>query len=146
MRYKRKRYVAILFPVINNRQQFLLLLKNSCKKKLFIITNVNISNSNTGRKDRSTIFKERYLFKYLSELLSLFLSDRITLKVIFYYFHQYLFKVYKYSSRYFEKPKRVLFYRYRCTPLILHLGQWQIANETESLIHLHYAQIKRNPE
>lgn len=78
--------------------------------------------------------------------LSLFLYGRITLKIIFYHFHNYLFKIYKYPTPHFEKPKCVLFHRYRCTPLILHLGQWQIANETESLIHLHYAQIKRNPE
>jgi hypothetical protein len=82
----------------------------------------------------------------IAHLVSLFLSGSLTLKVIFYYFHHYLFKAYKCINEHFEKPKRVLFYRYRCTPLFLHLSQWQIANETESLIQLHYAQIKRNPE
>lgn len=89
-----------------------------------------------------TIFSNAVAYKVLYVLL----SGRITLKVIFCYFHHYLFKVYKYSSRHFEKPNRVLFQQYRCTPLFLHLNQWQIANETESLIQLHYARIKRNPE
>jgi hypothetical protein len=82
----------------------------------------------------------------IAHLVSLFLSGRLTLKVIFYYFHHYLFKVYKCINENFEKPNSVLFQEYRCTPLFLHLGQWHIANETESLIQLHYAQIKRNPE
>jgi hypothetical protein len=146
MRHKRKRYNAILFPVINSRQQFLLLLKNFCEKKLFIIANVNISNSNNGRKDRSTIFKERYLFNYLSKLVPQFLSGRITLKVIFYYFHHYLFKVYKYSNRYFGKPTGSFIHCYRHAALFLHLKQWCITNEAVSLIQLHYARIKRNPE
>ena len=154
MRYKRKRYNGVLFPVISSRQKFLLLLKNFCEKKLFITTNVNISNSNNGKKEdhspifkeRYLLFKERYLFNYLSELVSLFLSGRITLKVIFYYFHHYLFEVYKCINENFEKPNSVLFQEYRCTPLFLHLGQWHIANEAESLIQLHYARIKRNPE
>jgi hypothetical protein len=82
----------------------------------------------------------------IGNLLSLFRSGRITLKVIFYYFHHYLFKIYIFPRPHFEKPNRVLFQQYSCTPLSLHLGQWHIANETESLIQLHYARIKRNPE
>lgn len=74
------------------------------------------------------------------------LSGRITLKVIFYYFHHYIFKVYKCINQHFEKPKCVLFHQYRLAPLFLHLKQWQIANETESLIQLHYAEKPRNPE
>ena len=93
-----------------------------------------------------------FLRKVLQSLINayllflLFLSGRIALKVIFYYFHNYIFKTYKCIYRHFEKPNSVLFQQYRCTPLFLHLGQWHIANETESLIQLHYAQIKRNPE
>ena len=79
-------------------------------------------------------------------LLSLFLYGRITRKVIFYYFHNYLFKIYKYPSPHFEKPTGSLINCYRYAPLFLHLNQWRIANEVVSLIHLHYAQIKRNPE
>jgi hypothetical protein len=78
--------------------------------------------------------------------LSLFLSGRITLKVIFYYFHHYIFKVYKYSSHHFEKPNRALFQQYRAAPIFLHLKQWRIANEAESLILIQYATKPRNPE
>ncbi|HEY5463208.1 MAG TPA: hypothetical protein VIJ95_08125 [Hanamia sp.] len=46
----------------------------------------------------------------------------------------------------FEKPHQFLHRRYKSNRIFLHLSQWQIANETVSLIHLHYAQIKRNPE
>jgi hypothetical protein len=81
-----------------------------------------------------------------SHRLSLFLSGHITLKVIFYHFHHYIFKVYKYSSPHFEKPKRVLFEQYPGAPLFLHLKQWRIANEAESLIQIQYATKPRNPE
>jgi hypothetical protein len=82
----------------------------------------------------------------IGRFLSFFPCGIITLKAIFSHFHNYLFKIYKCINPHFEKPDRVLFQQYRCTPLFLHLNQWQIANETESLIRLHYAQIKRNPE
>jgi hypothetical protein len=79
-------------------------------------------------------------------LLSLFLSGRITLKVIFYHFHNYLFKIYKYPTPHFKKPPGSFVHRYRHAALFLHLKQWCIINEAVSLIQLHYAQIKRNPE
>lgn len=88
----------------------------------------------------------QHWFQYISRLASLFLSGRITLKVTFFHFSKYIFKSYKCINRHFEKPKKVLFHQYRCTPLFLHLKQWCITNEAVSLIQLHYARIKRNPE
>lgn len=147
MRYNEKRYNSILFPVINNRPQFLLPIKNHCAKEDFIIANENFSNLNNRRKSNpACIFKRRHSFQYVCSFLLLFLSGRITLKIIFYHFQHYITKAYKCITPHFEKPNRVLFYQYRCAPLSLHLSQWQMANETESLIHLHYMQIKRNPE
>jgi hypothetical protein len=116
-------------------------------KGLIFIIGWGFSRLSELEKDcPACIFKRRSSFQYVLSLLSLFLSGRITLKVVFYYFHHYLFKVYKCINQHFEKPNQVLFQKYRCTPLVLHLSQWQIANETESLIQLHFAQIKRNPE
>lgn len=80
------------------------------------------------------------------QLFFLFLSGRITLKVIFYYLHHFIFKVYTCSSRYFEKPAGSFVHRYRHVAASLRLKQWCINNEAVSLIHLHYAKIKRNPE
>ena len=77
---------------------------------------------------------------------SLFLSGHITLKVIFYHFHHYLFKVYKYSSPHFEKPTGSFIHCYRHAALFLHLKQWCITNEAVSLIQVHYAEKPRNPE
>lgn len=118
MRYKRKRYNAILFSVINSRQQFLLPVKSFCA----------------------------HSFHYITGLVSLFLSGRITLKVISYHFHNYLFKIYKYPSPHFEKPTGSFIHCYRHAALFLHLKQWCITNEAVSLIQVHYAEKPRNPE
>ena len=116
-------------------------------KGLVIIVSCGFSSLSNWEKSCPTCnFKHLDSFRYVPRFAFLFLAGRITLKVIFYYFHHYLFKVFKYPSPHFEKPNHVLFKQYRCTPLFLHLNQWQIANETESLIQLHFAQIKRNPE
>jgi hypothetical protein len=82
----------------------------------------------------------------IAHLVSLFLSGRLTIKVIFYYFHHYLFKAYKCINRHFEKPSSVLFKQYRIAPLVQLLKQWRTSNEAEILIQIHYALIKRNPE
>ena len=74
------------------------------------------------------------------------LDYHFLLSKIFYHFHHYITNAYRYINRHFEKPKRELFQQYRIVPLSLHLNQWQIANEIESLIQLHYTQIKKNPE
>jgi hypothetical protein len=50
------------------------------------------------------------------------------------------------SKTFFEKPHHALYQRYKCYRLFLRLRKWQIANAAESLIEVHYAQIKRNPE
>lgn len=146
MRYKRKQYNAILFSVINSEKPFFLPLKSLCEKEVFIITNLNILNPKNRRKGCSTIFKGIYLYNYLSKLVFLFFSCRITLKVIFYHFHNYLFKVYKCINQHFEKPYSLLLQQHRSCPLFLHLKQWLVVNEKKSLMELHYAQIKRNPE
>jgi len=65
---------------------------------------------------------------------------------IFFRFHRLISKTYKFIELPFEKPHQFLHRRYKSNRIFLHLRQWQIANETVSLIHLHYAQIKRNPE
>jgi hypothetical protein len=104
------------------------------------------SFSNREKGGFRRIFKRRYSFLCISGLASLFLSGHVTLKVIFYHFHHYIFKVYKYSSRHFEKPNRVLFAQYPGVPHFLHLKQWRIANEAESLIQIQYATKPRNPE
>jgi hypothetical protein len=83
---------------------------------------------------------------FISHVLFLFLSGTITLKTIFRNFQNYIFKRYQCVNQHFEKPASLLFQEYRIAPLLLHLKQWLIANETESLMHLHFAQIKRNPE
>jgi hypothetical protein len=146
MRYKAKRYNSILFPVINNRQQFLL-LKNYHEKEGFIIAKDNFSNlDNHEKSGPAGIFKFRHPFQSICKALSLFLSGAITLKTIFHHFQHYIFKKYKSINEPIEKPTRRLFNQYPVTPLALHLAQWRSNNEAESLIHLHYAQIKRNPE
>ena len=123
------------------------IINNYLHAGIFLVIGGGFSSFSNGKKDvPACIFKRRSSFQYVLSLLFLFLSGRITLKVIFYYFHNYLFKVYKCINQHFGKPNQVLFQKYRCTPLSLHLSQWQIANETESLIQLHFAQIKRNPE
>jgi len=97
---------------------------------------------------KATLFLHnvQQLFLYVSKFLSLFLSGRITLKVIFYYLHNYLFKIYKYPIPQFEKPAGSFIHCYLHAAPFLHLKQWCITNEAASLIQLHYAQIKRNPE
>jgi hypothetical protein len=79
-------------------------------------------------------------------LLYLFLSGTITLKVIFYHFHNYIFKKYQTLNELFEKPYRSPFQHYRIAPLFLHLKQWRNANEAESLIQVQYATKPKNPE
>jgi hypothetical protein len=79
------------------------------------------------------------------QLLFLFLPSPIKVKTTS-HFPKYLFKLYKCINQHFEKPNQVLFQKYRCRPLSLHLNQWQIANEAESLIQIQYATKPRNPE
>jgi hypothetical protein len=78
-------------------------------------------------------------------LLYLLFSGIITLKTIFNHFQNYIFKRYNCINQQFEKPNRVLFHQYRCTPLFLHLNQWRTANEAESLIMVQYAMKPKNP-
>jgi hypothetical protein len=146
MRYKTKRYNSILFLVINNRQQFLL-QKNYYAKEGFMIAEDTFSNLDNDEKNGlACIFKCRHPFQSTCRALYLFLLGRITLKTIFCYFQHDIFKGYKLINEHIEKPTRQLFNQYPVTPLALHLAQWHSINEAESLIHLHYAQIKRNPE
>jgi hypothetical protein len=76
----------------------------------------------------------------------LFLSGTITLKTIFNHFQNYIFNRYTYIKEHFEKPTILLFHQYPVAPLVLHLAQWRLANEAESLIVVQYATKPRNPE
>lgn len=96
--------------------------------------------------DATLLLQKLQQLTNIGRLLSLFLSGRITLKVIFYYFHNYLFKVYKYSTPHFEKPVGSFIHCYRHVAVFLHLKQWCITNEAVSLIQVHYAEKPRNPE
>ena len=83
---------------------------------------------------------------YVWRYLFLILFGSITLKTIFHYFQNYIFKRYKYTKELFEKPTILLFHQYPVAPLVLHLAQWRLANEAESLIVVQYATKPRNPE
>jgi hypothetical protein len=85
-------------------------------------------------------------FLYTWRLLFLFLSGTITLKTIFHYFQNYIFKKYESIKEQFEKPTILLFHQYPVAPLVLHLAQWRLANEAESLMLVQYATKPRNPE
>jgi hypothetical protein len=76
----------------------------------------------------------------------LFLSGTITLKTIFNHFQNYIFKRYTCIKEYIEKPTILLFHQYPVAPLVLHLAQWRLANEAESLMMIQYATKPRNPE
>lgn len=127
------------------------MIDKSDKKIKYLCSAVSINfccvfNFSYGKKeDPKCIFKRRYSFLYISRLVSLLLCGRITLKVIFYYFYHYIFKIYKCINQHFEEPNRVLFQQYRCTPLFLHLKQWHTANEAESLLVVQYATKPKNP-
>jgi hypothetical protein len=54
--------------------------------------------------------------------------------------------IYQFIALQFKKPEPSLHYRYKNYRLCFHFLQWKIINEVRSLIQLHYAQIKRNPE
>lgn len=98
----------------------------------------NVSNSCNCHLQQFLLFIGRCLF--------LFLSGTLTLKTIFNYFQNYIFKRYTCIKEYIEKPTILLFQQYPVAPLVLHLAQWRLANEAESLIVVHYASKPRNPE
>jgi hypothetical protein len=92
------------------------------------------------------IKRNRSIYHGICRSVFLLLSGTVTLKAIFHHFQHYIFKRYQSINEHIEKPTILLFQQYPVAPLVLHLTQWRLANEAESLIHLHYAQIKRNPE
>jgi hypothetical protein len=92
------------------------------------------------------ITRNRSIYQRICRCLFLFLFGTITLKRIFYHFQNYNFKRYKCINQHFEKPASVLFQEYRIAPLFLHLKQWRITNEAESLMVVQYAMKPRNPE
>ena len=85
-------------------------------------------------------------FLYALRLLFLFIFGTLTLKTIFRYFQNYIFKRYKCIKEHIEKPTILLFHQYPVAPLVLHLTQWRLANEAESLMMIQYATKPRNPE
>jgi hypothetical protein len=92
------------------------------------------------------VIKNRRVYQQIRYALLLLVSGSITLKTIFRYFQNYIFKRYKCIKEYFEKPTILLFQQYPVAPLVLHLTQWRLANETESLMVVQYATKPRNPE
>lgn len=56
------------------------------------------------------------------------------------------FQPHQYLLHYFEKPCRLLFHQYRIAPLHLHLKEWAICNQHQSLELVLYAAMPRNPE
>jgi hypothetical protein len=96
---------------------------------------------------RKPQFNSKYqLFFQEWEYLHLFLSSTITLKTIFNHFQNYIFNRYICIKEHFEKPTILLFKQYPVAPLVLHLAQWRLANEAESLMVIQYATKPRNPE
>jgi hypothetical protein len=58
----------------------------------------------------------------------------------------YYFILQNIFPQHFAKPSHGLFQQYKCLCISLHLSQGKIGNENESLIQIHYAQIKRNSQ
>lgn len=113
---------------------------------VFLVIDGGFSSLSNGEKGVPVcVFKRRFSFQYVLNFVSLFLSCRITLKAIFNHFHNYLFKVYKCINQHIEKPVSALFKQYRIAPLFLHLKQWCITNQTESLMVVQYATKPKNP-
>jgi len=98
----------------------------------------NVLNSYKCHLQQFLLFIWRCLF--------LLLSGAITLKTRFNHFQNYIFKRYTCVKEYIEKPTVLLFKQYPVAPLVLHLAQWRLANEAESLIVVQYATKPRNPE
>jgi len=92
------------------------------------------------------IKRNRSVYQRIRRCLFLFLSGALTLKTIFNYFQNYIFKRYICIKEYIEKPTVLLFQQYPVAPLVLHLAQWRLANEAESLMVVQYATKPRNPE
>jgi hypothetical protein len=86
------------------------------------------------------------IYQRFCRCLFLLLSGTITLKTIFNHFQNYIFKRYECIKEQFEKPTILLFQQYPVAPLVLHLAQWRLANEAESLMMIQYATKPRNPE
>ena len=98
---------------------------------------------------KNLLFPNSWLYQsliYLCRCFYLLLSGTITLKTIFRYFQNYIFKRYKCIKEYWEKPSILLFQQYPVAPRVLHLTQWRLANEVESLMVIQYATKPRNPE
>lgn len=90
-----------------------------------------INNKRTGNTYASLIIdlsQQRPLFQIANTVCS-----------ILYNFHQKLQKIYNSN---FEKQ----FHQHPNFRFSLHLKQWQTSKQINSLIEVHYAQIKRNPE
>jgi hypothetical protein len=111
------------------------------------LKNIILSHTNsTNCSIEICISKNRVIYQQICPTLFLLLSGTITLKTIFHHFQNYIFKKYECIKEQFEKPTILLFKQYPVAPLVLHLAQWRLANEAESLIVVHYASKPRNPE
>ena len=112
-------------------------------KKTIAIKKFLSSFNNGGKK---LFFNVQQSLLFVWRFLYLFFPGTITLKTIFNYFRNYIFKKYQTINEHFEKPYRSPFQQYRIAPLFLHLKQWRNANEAESLIQVQYATKPKNPE
>ena len=90
-----------------------------------------INNKRTGNTYANLIID-------ISQQRPLFLITNTVCSTL-YHFHQNLQKIYNSN---FEKQ----FHQHLNFRFSLHLKQWQISKQINSMIEVHYAQIKRNPE
>jgi hypothetical protein len=125
---------------INYKTRSKIIMKARLRNTIFRHTN------STNCTIRISITRNRRIYQRICRCLFLFLSGALTLKTIFIHFHNYIIKRYTYIKEYFEKPTILLFHQYPVAPLVLHLAQWRLANEAESLIVVQYATKPRNPE
>lgn len=107
------------------------------------IINILYSCNNEGKKLFHSV-RQLMIFMYRS--FYLILSNNIALRFAYHPLQNYLFKDYKIINHHFEKPRRSLFCQYQIAPLPLHLKQWLICNEHESMALTRYAEKPRNPE
>ena len=124
----------------------------NCETRFKIIMKASLGNTTLQHTNSTNctiqirITRSRSVYQRICRCLFLFLSGTITLKTIFNHFQNYLFKRYECIKEHFEKPTVLLFQQYPVAPLVLHLAQWRLANEAESLIVVQYATKPRNPE
>jgi hypothetical protein len=74
------------------------------------------------------------------------LSRGVRSIVLHYYALLYIKKRYAATKTPFEKPVPAFYRQYKNVRLLIRLKHWRKTKTPASLIRVHYAQIKRNPE